>query len=66
MCVRGLRDTTIPSSDDDHGPGQGVTRSREIAAFFGDASRLSARPTSVDFGYCTDPETCRPQTLPLI
>jgi hypothetical protein len=60
-CVRGLRDTTIPSPDDDHGPGQGVTRSREIAAFFGDASRLSARPASFDFDYCTGPETCRPK-----
>ena len=34
----GLRDTTIPSPDDDHGPGQDVTHSREIAAFFGNAS----------------------------
>ena len=65
-CVRGLRDTTIPSPGDDHGPGQDVTRSREIAAFFGDASRLSARPASFDFGYCTGPETDRPRTLPLI
>jgi hypothetical protein len=43
-CVRDLRDTTIPSPDDDHGPGQDVAHSREIPGFFGHVSRLGARP----------------------
>jgi hypothetical protein len=56
-CVRGLRDTTIPSPDHDHGPGQDVTHSREIATFFRHASRLGARPPRSISVYCTGPES---------